>query len=266
MTWREIPDHWPLDIDSIRYEHRLAVHRLSSAALPGWGRRNREIRNFFNESFTTFGVCPICGWWTVIKDICFATEDNLWSQFYGITGALVHLDANDISNPISETIKYLAAKYDQRFSIHPRIMEEVVASVFRGVGYEAEVTSFSRDGGIDVILRKDDKNRIGVQVKRTKRSIEVEQIRSLLGAMMLKGITQGIFVTTSKFQCGSKNLVLQAEKRGYYIDLIDSDRFLNTLKLSQQGNKDPYHEQILEMLIFQKPRLEFAGNYHLNSL
>jgi restriction system protein len=54
------------------------------------------------------------------------------------------------------------------------MFEETVASVFRSLGYDATVTAYSGDGGIDVILHKGEE-RIGVQVKRYRNSISVEQ-------------------------------------------------------------------------------------------
>jgi len=57
----------------------------------------------------------------------------------------------------------------------PRV---TVASVFRDCGFHARVTSYSGDGGIEVILERGDET-IGVQVKRYKSAIDAEQIRSL---------------------------------------------------------------------------------------
>lgn len=93
----------------------------------------------------------------------------------------------------------------------------------------ATVTSYSNDGGIDAFLMKDDET-IGVQVKRYGKQIEVEQIRALAGALVLKGLTKGIFVTTSTFRSGAKKAIGEYKYRGYKIELIDADRFLSMLE------------------------------------
>ena len=49
---------------------------------------------------------------------------------------------------------------------------------FGDLGYRARVTAYSGDDGIDVILDGDDDKAVGVQVKRYKNRIEVDQIRS----------------------------------------------------------------------------------------
>ncbi|QOZ06889.1 restriction endonuclease [Bradyrhizobium sp. CCBAU 51765] len=112
------------------------------------------------------------------------------------------------------------------------MFEETVASVFRSLGYEATVTAYSGDDGVDVILQKG-KERIGVQVKRHRNSISVEQIRSLAGAMIVNDVTKGIFVTTSKFERGSARTIDRLRVRGYPIELIDAPRFFDMLKLTQ---------------------------------
>ncbi|TGL21490.1 hypothetical protein EHQ47_11885 [Leptospira bourretii] len=55
--------------------------------------------------------------------------------------------------------------------MHP--FEDTVSSVFRDIGFFSEATTYSKDGGIDVIL-SDSKNRIiDIQVKRYKNKIKV---------------------------------------------------------------------------------------------
>lgn len=140
---------------------------------------------------------------------------------------------------MSEVRAFLAARYEARNTINPRLFEETVASVFVSLGYNATVTAYSGDGGIDVILQKG-RERIGVQVKRYQNSICVEQIRSLAGAMLLNGMTQGIFVTTSTFQRGTSDTVNRYDVKGYRIDLVDAPRFFDMLKLSQMSGPEEF--------------------------
>jgi restriction system protein len=99
------------------------------------------------------------------------------------------------------------------------------------------VTGYSNDGGIDVILEKESKQ-IGVQVKRYKNKIKVDQIRELTGALFLSGIPKGIFVTTSDFQSGANKLVQKSHDRGIPIELINSKRFYDILKLTTEFKMD----------------------------
>lgn len=180
-------------------------------------------------------VCSICGWWHAQRWV--KIEEYRRPQFidihYGASASLRELDLTDIRTPIEEVRSFLAARFEQRFELHPRIFEETVASVFRDHGFQADVTAYSADGGIDVILQRGT-DTIGVQVKRYKNAIEVEQIRSLAGALVLKGLTHGMFITTSSFQPGAHSAVQDYCSRGYEIELMDSGRFYDALKLAQR--------------------------------
>jgi restriction system protein len=103
------------------------------------------------------------------------------------------------------------------------------------MGYNVRVTAYSGDDGIDVILDGPGNDVIGVQVKRYKGSIEVEQIRAFTGALVLGGLTKGIFVTTSRFQAGAVGTVDRLSRRGYRIELMDADRFYDALKIAQRA-------------------------------
>lgn len=150
-----------------------------------------------------------------------------------------NLDLKDISTPVEEVRRYLLAKYDQRLKASPKLFEDVVGSVFSSIGFDVEVTAYSGDNGIDVFLRQGE-SQIGVQVKRTKNAIEVEQIRALTGALVLHGITRGVFVTTSRFRSGAHSHVATYGSRGYQIELLDAEKFFELMKLAQQ----PMYEAI----------------------
>jgi len=98
---------------------------------------------------------------------------------------------------------------------------------------ERNGNGYSRDGGIDAFLQKDGQT-VGVQVKRFRSSIKVEQIRSLAGALLSKGLTKGIFVTTSSFQRGAQPEADHLATKGYAIQLMDSARLFDALKIAQR--------------------------------
>ena len=162
--------------------------------------------------------CPVCGWWTkqVFSSVWFSS--GYQHRHFGAAGSLRELDLSDQSIPLKQIRSYLAAKESVRFRLDPWRFEETVASVYRDLGFQARVTSRSGDGGIDVILDGPRGEVIGVQVKRYKAKIKVEQIRSLAGALMLDGKTRGMFVTTSEFQRGARSTVAKYRRRGTAIE------------------------------------------------
>jgi restriction system protein len=183
--------------------------------------------------------CPVCGWWTkreehLIYTPGFGPTPSEGEVIYGAAGSLRELDLKDQSIPIEEIRAYLAAKYDTRFNIDPWKFEETVASIYRDFGYEARVTARSGDDGIDVILDGPDDSVIGVQVKRYKGKINVEQIRSLAGALLLNGLTRGIFITTSSFQSGANSTAERFRLIGIPIELVDAEGFYDALGLAQR--------------------------------
>jgi restriction system protein len=195
-----------------------------------------------DECGTQVGVCQVCGWWKVLKDYASGIrfENDVVDgyerilQRRGAIGSLKELDLTDISQPIEVVRKYLAAKYDDRFILHPRLLEETVGSVFGDIGFIARVTAYTGDNGIDVILDGPNGNAIGVQVKRYKNAISVEQIRSFAGALMLGGYSKGIFVTTSDFQSGANKTANLAAIRGIPIALVNAKQFYDALGLAQR--------------------------------
>jgi restriction system protein len=187
------------------------------------------------------GVCPVCGWWLLVRRSTEWDGDK-WRHVEGAHAQLSDLDLSDVSQPLSEVRTYLLAKYEARQTMHPRLFETTVASVFSDLGYMATVTAYQGDGGIDVILESSRRDRIGVQVKRYRDRIHVEQIRALTGALFLGGFTRGVFVTTSSFQSGGEATARTSAERGIPIELIDADRFYAALKLTSRSPYCDYAE------------------------
>lgn len=148
-------------------------------------------------------ACPTCGWWRIHRIECHLGGRNADVYLYehASVGTLRNLNLTDIALPLQEVRDFLTVRYSGRFAMHPRLFEQTVGSVFCDLGYDVRVTSYSSDGGIDVILDRDSET-IGVQVKRTTRAIEVEQIRTFTGALVLRSMNHGMFVTTSSYRSG----------------------------------------------------------------
>lgn len=237
MIWSSIPNSdCPLEAD-VRSSHCQFCRGEMDVLLspPPIGLPARVLR-----------ACRACGWWTYwlqegssLLDLSSRSQPG-WS-LYGLVAQLKALDVTDIEAPIEEIRSYLSVRYDSRFEVHPRVFEQTVAAVFRSIGYQAEATAYSKDGGIDVILCGPG-GTTGVQVKRSRNPVEVEQIRALTGALIQGGHTKGMFVTTSRFRSG----VYKAQKvfaaRGYPIELIDANRFFEVLSISQRSPYASYED------------------------
>jgi restriction system protein len=78
--------------------------------------------------------------------------------------------------------------------------EKIVALICRKIGYEVERRGGAHaDGGIDLLLRQDDKTQ-GVQCKHWKAwQVGVKSVREFLGALTAAGLQEGVFVSLGKF-------------------------------------------------------------------
>ena len=181
-------------------------------------------------------ICLLCGWHGATSASRSFGGGLLSYEVKGISACLKELDVTDLNVPIEEIQNYLIAKYETRFEVHPKKFELLVAEVFRALGYHAVVTGYTGDNGIDVILDNGSKQ-IGVQVKRYKNSIKVEQIRALVGSLVLGGFTQGMFITTSNFQSGANRYIDRYQIQGYRIELINSEKFYSALGINKSFGK-----------------------------
>ncbi|HYG47450.1 MAG TPA: restriction endonuclease [Allosphingosinicella sp.] len=215
------------------------------------------ITFYHSRSEIYLGTCQLCGWWNIQQDVQ-ERIDRFHTQIYerGSYGVLKNLDLRDINTPLQEVRDYLTAKYERRFEVNPRLFEETVGSVFADHGFSVEVTAYSGDGGVDVILT-DGTARIGVQVKRYKDAIEAEEIRSLLGALVIGGMTKGIFISTSSFRSGATSAAELSARRGWPIELVDADQFYSALEISQRQVDRRSEEWIGEII----PHLRIVNSY-----
>jgi len=157
------------------------------------------------------------------------------TRYYAAVASLREFDVSDVNAPLDELGSYLLAKSQARLDVHPRRMEELVASIFSNDGWDVSVTAYSKDGGIDVFLERGTE-RIGVQVKRYKHVIGVEQVRSLVGALVEHGEIKGIFVTTSTFSRGAQQYTqhVQTASQPFLIELIDGSKLLDALAVTRR--------------------------------
>lgn len=268
MLSKKIQDHWKFAPNEYIQAHQSGLDfqwpvKEQGVSLNDLGLKNDNPRD---DIYCTALTCEICGWWVLEKRVFLSSKSKqIWESAFATCGRLKNLDLDDVTIPIEDVRTYIAAKYKDRFAVHPRTYEEIVSSVFKDLGYESIATAYSNDGGIDVILTDSKNNQIGVQVKRSKNRIKVDQIRAFLGALIINNYTKGVFVTTSTFQKGSKHLASQCSLRDRQIELIDADKFLNALGVAQARKFNQYNDYPFDTLD-QIPRVHFVSVTHLNSL
>ena len=188
-------------------------------------------------------VCESCGWWTINYEV----YQESWNGF-GIDWSLKHhlgyaslrkLDIESSGIAIDTLRQYLIPKFENRFRIDPRKLEEIVEDVFKDFGFRTKLTPYTKDDGIDIFLLGDNRERtIGIQVKRNKQKIEVHEIREFTGTLWLGGLTKGVFITTSEFTKGAINTARKSTLKGIEIELMDADSLFSSLDIA---NRDKYN-------------------------
>jgi restriction system protein len=265
METSEIQDLWQFSPEQHLQTHATLIDFDLMIREEGLSPSQLELRDGDpgEDVYCHASVCKICGWWVLQRRaLLSARESQVWEQICATSGRLANLDLTDMRVPIEEVRKYLCARYEARFSLHPKKFEEVVASVFSDLGYDSRVTTYSNDGGIDVLLCGSHDRRIGIQVKRYKRTIAVEQIRALLGALVVNNCVAGIFVTTSAFQKGAA-ILAQSCRQFRPIELMDANRFLEALQVAQFNSlEDGYPLSEFE----RAPKISAVAGLYLNSL
>jgi restriction endonuclease len=105
-------------------------------------------------------------------------------------------------------IRDVKIKPQELLALDSRQFEELVAEIWRNLGYETELTARTKDGGRDIIaVRKFEASvRFLIECKRYNPShkVGVELVRALYGVKMHEKATKGILATTSTFTRGAK--------------------------------------------------------------
>jgi restriction system protein len=189
--------------------------------------------------------CDGCGWWRIhtYKE----TDGGIEGISTIIKNAVLRkYDLHSKDAPIKALQEYLRKNFDDVIHIHDHQMEKLVQSVFsEHFSCEVEHVGKSHDGGIDLILVQSDSPTV-IQVKRRRSLSHVEGvsgIRELLGAALLKGSKNCIYVSTcSKFSNSSNETAAQAVDLGILesYTLYDFSRFSDVLKLTKASNPEPW--------------------------
>ena len=112
----------------------------------------------------------------------------------------------------------------------PVEFEAAMTELFRLLGFVAEQTQLTSDGGID-IWAVDDRPLIGsriiVQCKRYGPTVKVGEpaVRELYGLVHAHGVSKGIVVTTSVFTPSARRFAI-----GKPLELIDGDQLIGIVR------------------------------------
>ena len=131
-----------------------------------------------------------------------------------------------IINDMDEVVKnYFKRNPDKLYEMHPRKFEELIASIFKDLGFDVELTKATRDGGRDIIasIRTAATNFLAyVECKRysADNKIDVGIIRDVAGVQYIDKPSKSIIVTTSFFTKDAKEIAKKIENQ---LDLKDFD-------------------------------------------
>jgi restriction system protein len=109
--------------------------------------------------------------------------------------------------------------------------EHFVGTFFEKMGYQVEVTGGLKDGGIDIIISKDNKLHFVQCKKYLEKKVTLSMVRDFYGAMAAKrNREKGFFVTT-----GTATLDAQKFAEENSIELIDGPRLLEYIQMSKHN-------------------------------
>lgn len=112
--------------------------------------------------------------------------------------------------------------------------EKLIGSLLARQGYEVGNLRASNDYGVDLITNKD-KERIAVQIKRSKNKITRKAISDAVAGMKYYNCTKAMVVTNSEFTEDAREFA-----RGTECILIDRtilQQWLNSFKITLQSNE-----------------------------
>jgi hypothetical protein len=180
-------------------------------------------------------VCRSCGWWSG-EDFVTSISDGEWEIARERVGILRRFALDCVDTPIELIRKHLARNPDDSRWLHPRRLEDLVGQVFADfLNCEAVYVGGRGDGGVDLLLLEGEEQR-AVQVKRRHVSAPegVAFIREFVGAMLLRGDTRGLYVTTApRFTPAAEDAARTAEERGLVkrLDLVANPRLTALCRL-----------------------------------
>ena len=132
---------------------------------------------------------------------------------------------DEIDSAVEEINNDLEEKLLERTrEIEPARFERIVVELLIAMGYGASGEALGRSGdrGVDGVINQDTLgvDKIYIQAKRygETNSVPSREVRDFSGALDMKGVHKGIFVTTSSFSSEAEESVRQMQKNIILID------------------------------------------------
>ena len=144
----------------------------------------------------------------------------------------INIDSKKVLNSITPICKcdYLNKSVLNNSSINllevdQFMLEDLVATLFKNMGYDVLQTNKTNDGGIDCILNHYDPivgGKVIAQVKRYKNNIDIAKIREFESVLRNSDAMKGIFISTSNFSSGCEKFAFENN-----ISLINGDSLVD---------------------------------------
>jgi hypothetical protein len=190
-----------------------------------------------------------CGWWDLVDDEWTGTSSTEGSLHWRTVthGVLKRYDVNSLHVPLDTLRREITRKVDLIYDLHDRKMEELVGAILKDFfpGCEVTLCGRSHDRGIDLLVVRAEQT-MAVQVKRRRSASAVEPVslvREFLGAVLLNGAQDAMFVTTADhFTSEAQSAADRAVTRSLVskFDLINLNRFVGMIAATGERITKPW--------------------------
>ncbi len=220
-VYREQASRLPFDLEPVANQCPLCGFAISRAMIPRVAQSD-EAAGLYQ--------CGRCGFWVQeCDDLEIDNADPIgWlnGTYWWDIATLKQLDINDSALGLSELGTYLKCNIADVEVLSPRRFEELVADVFRNLGFAPRLTKQTRDGGYDIhLLETASGKQVLVECKRysRERRVRVSAVRELLGVQLREGVPSGKIVATTTFTspAAEEAAHVSAGGSGYSMELID---------------------------------------------
>lgn len=165
------------------------------------------------------------------------SEEIVLSKNLVKTAEQSRLISVDLETINVELIAYLAKHPKMMREMNPRKFEELLASIYKNLGYKTKLTPASKDGGFDILAAHRDDVGQTLSIIEGKRysadnKVGVEIVRGLYGVLEAKRATRGIVATTSFF---TKGAIAFRDTVKHRMGLADFDTLTKYLRDMSKG-------------------------------
>jgi hypothetical protein len=177
-------------------------------------------------------ACSLCGWakrrWKSWHTELPSINSGRWATQKG----LQKFSVADPRLAISELCTHLRTNFSDIYTISPRRFEELIAAVFKNLGWDVTLTKATRDGGVDMyLLQNSGMEKAIVECKRYRGKVGIGIVDRLLGVQLASGHDNAFLVTTSEFtdpavkRAASPTLAA----KGFKLSLVDAEQLTRHL-------------------------------------